>query len=250
MPVRPGEPAGLLPLVRPVHQKRRALIVSADGLYGFPPSQGHRGTPRPTGASRRQPRHPRMPHEACWSSRPSTSRWRVSRFFKAPCASGWSLTDVLSSARTSTVTAIIRSFCNAMNTRSNTPAFARRLAFLYTLFQLPYSAGSALHLHPFPATYNSARTNVKLSVFTFPRCTVRHPLILSNCSIVSVMNPTLAHSPISVNTPWFCCLFNGDTLSRYAQTTMLTQRPVLLAFLSSLPSRLLRVTWHDSFQRK
>jgi hypothetical protein len=171
-------------------------------------------------------------------------------FFKVPCASGWSLTDVRPSARTSTVTAIIRSFCNAMNTRSNTPAFARRLAFLYTLFQLPYSAGSALHLHPFPATYNSARTNVKLSVFTFPRCTVRHPLILSNCSIVSVMNPTLAHSPISVNTPWFCCLFNGDTLSRYAQTTMLTQRPVLLAFLSSLPSRLLRVTWHDSFQRK
>jgi hypothetical protein len=37
MPVRPGEPAGLLPLVRPVHQKRHALIVSGDGLYGFPP---------------------------------------------------------------------------------------------------------------------------------------------------------------------------------------------------------------------
>ena len=94
--------------------------------------------------------------------------------------------DVLSSARTSMLTAIIRSFCKAVNTRSNTPAFAQRLAFLYTLFQLPYSAGSALHLHPLSATYRSARINVRFSVLTFPRCIGKYPLILSNCSVVSV----------------------------------------------------------------
>lgn len=100
--------------------------------------------------------------------------------------------DVLPGARTSTVTAM---------TRSSTPAFAQRLAFLYTLFQLPYSAGSALHLHPFSATYKSALMNVRFSVLTFPRCTGRYPFILSNCSVVSVMACTLAHRPISVNTP-------------------------------------------------
>ena len=94
--------------------------------------------------------------------------------------------DVLSSARTSIVTAIICSFCSAVNTRSNTPAFAHRLAFLYTLFQLPYSVGRALHLHPFSATYKSARINMRFSVLTVPRCIGRYPLILSNCSVVSV----------------------------------------------------------------
>lgn len=79
------------------------------------------------------------------------------------------MTEVLSSARTSTLMEIICSFCNAANTRSSTPDFAQRLAFLYTLFQLPYSEGKDRHLHPFSATYNNARINVRLSVFTFPR---------------------------------------------------------------------------------
>lgn len=162
-------------------------MVSADGFYGFPPLGSVVALP-----SRQVHLNDNLVIRGYHMRFGVPAALRLPdglfpRFFNAPCASGWTLMDVLSSARTSTVTAIICSFCNAANTRSKTPAFAQRLAFLYTLFQLPYSAGSALHLRPFSATYESARINVKSSVLTFPRCIGRYPLLLSGCSVVNDM---------------------------------------------------------------
>ncbi len=77
-------------------------------------------------------------------------------FFKAPCPSGCTLHDVLSSASTSTLIDMIFSCCLAVNMRRITPFETQRLKRLYILFQLPYSFGNALHLHPFSAIYNIA----------------------------------------------------------------------------------------------
>ena len=84
----------------------------------------------------------------------------LSSFFKAPCASGCSLQEVLSKANTSTLIAIIFSCCNALKIRCITPFSHHLLNLWYMLFHLPYFSGSALHLHPFSAIYKIALINV------------------------------------------------------------------------------------------
>ena len=81
-------------------------------------------------------------------------------FFKAPCASGCSLQEVLSSASTSTLIDMIFSCCKALKTLWITPFSHHLLNLWYTLFHLPYFSGSALHLHPFSAMYKIALINV------------------------------------------------------------------------------------------
>ena len=83
-----------------------------------------------------------------------------SKFFKAPCPSGCTLQEVLSSANTSTFIAMILSRCIASNIFCITPFFVHLSNLLYILFHLPYSFGSALHLHPFSAIYKIALINV------------------------------------------------------------------------------------------
>lgn len=84
----------------------------------------------------------------------------LSVFFKAPCASGCSLQEVLSSASTSTLIAMIFSCCRALKIRCITPFSHHLLNLWYTLFHLPYFSGSALHLHPFSAIYKIALMKV------------------------------------------------------------------------------------------
>lgn len=80
----------------------------------------------------------------------------LSVFFKTPCPLGCTLQEVLSNANTSTFIDNILSCCKAVKIRCITPFDTQRLKRLYILFHLPYSFGSALHLHPFSAIYNIA----------------------------------------------------------------------------------------------
>ena len=90
----------------------------------------------------------------------------LSVFFKHPCPSGCTLQEVLSNANTSTLIDMIFSCCKAVKALCITPLFTHRLKRLYILFRLPYSFGSALHLHPFSAIYNIAFIN-KIVVIDF-----------------------------------------------------------------------------------
>ena len=84
----------------------------------------------------------------------------LSVFFKAPCASGCSLQEVLSNASTSTLIAMILSCCRTLKIRCITPFSHHLLNLWYILFHLPYFSGSALHLHPFSAIYKMALMKV------------------------------------------------------------------------------------------
>ena len=108
-------------------------------------------------------------------------------FFKAPQASGWTLTVVESRQTTSTLMLIIPSSCNALKTLSRTPFLLHLFMRIYIVCQEPYSFGSALHLHPFSATYNSAFRNWRLSILTLPLCFGRYLSIFAYCSCVSSM---------------------------------------------------------------
>jgi len=108
-----------------------------------------------------------------------------SSFFKAPQASGCTLTVVESRQTTSTSILIMPSACKAAKTLSRTPFLLQRFMRMYIVCQEPYSFGSALHLHPFSATYNIALRNWRLLIRTFPLCFGKYFSIRSYCSFVS-----------------------------------------------------------------
>ena len=109
----------------------------------------------------------------------------VLHFFKAPQASGCTFTVVES--RQNTSVPIMPSVCKAVKILSRTPFLLHLFIRMYIVCQLPYSFGSALHLHPFSATYNIALRNWKLLILTFPRCFGRYFSIFSYCSCVIFM---------------------------------------------------------------
>ncbi len=88
------------------------------------------------------------------------------------------------------------------------------------LFQLPYSLGNALHLHPFSAIYKIAFIKSKLLIFTFPRCTGKYFSIRLYCScdifisllyhiynLVSTDSNYSAYSSIcQQSSPQYCCV--------------------------------------------
>ena len=102
-------------------------------------------------------------------------------FFKAPCASGCNLQEVLSKASTSTLIAIIFSCCSALKIRCITPFSHHLLNLWQMLFHLPYFSGSALHLHPFSAIYKIALIVDKCVIVDFYIPTLNRKILFDSC---------------------------------------------------------------------
>ena len=58
---------------------------------------------------------------------------------------------------------------------------------VHTNIYRPYSFGSALHLHPFSATYNIALRNWRLLILTLPRCLGKYFEIFSD-SLLKILD--------------------------------------------------------------
>ena len=123
----------------------------------------------------------------CGKPAARASNCLFSLFFKASQASGCTLTAVESIESTSTSMSIMPSARNASKILSRTPFLLHLFIRTYIVCQLPYSFGSALHLHPFSTTYNIALRNRRLSILTFPRCFGKYSFIPLYCSGVICM---------------------------------------------------------------
>jgi hypothetical protein len=106
-------------------------------------------------------------------------------FLSAPAAQAWALTTVLSRIRFSMSGISMKCRCIC----SQLPLSLHRAKRLYTLFQLPYSAGSNRHWAPLRSTHNTPSTNRRQAASS-PMYMLLHvrrkSSIFDHCSSVSL----------------------------------------------------------------